>query len=326
MSCRTLWILSVFLAGCCGFVVEVRAQREHKTSAVAEFDARMLDEKVGRRADDLWKAEEWEIKNYLDPMQSNVRTRFGTVPMKRAPERWTNEHPRVPGAMIFGRNNRFLGVNPNDPSLRFKPLPPSGRSMSSVDPSEPSITVPEASSVNRPIQGDVPTAAGSVRQPVGFFERPGIIEPPPLVSGEQLMRSPSDQRWFRDLGRRPASPDLGAVAVGGDDAFRPEPSNTLERELPTGRTAVDSAASRRRFEQKLEGMLLGVPDVHFLSPVRVSFQGGIATVRGVVADRRHKIAAGNILLTDPRVHQVDNLISVVPTAPSRNPPPIEPKP
>lgn len=338
MSFRTFLTVLVL----CGGGVEAQAQREYKTPEAAEFDRKMFDEKIERQKEERRKAEDWEIRNYLDPMQSNVRTRFGTVPMRKTPGRPVNEHPRVPGAMIFGRNNRFLGINSEDPSLRIKPLPPGEQSLSPDSLSgQPRVVADTPSPANRPAEGDVPST-GPIRRPIGFFERPGILEPPPLVAEESLIRTPSEQRWFRDLGRRSEQPGLGgptdresplpaanaqAVAVGGEKMFRPPPEATGAA-VSTLRQqgAVDAATQRRHFEQKLEGMLLSDPGVHFLSPVRVSFQDGTVTVRGVVPDQRHKIAAGNVLLSDPAVRQVNNLISIVPLDPSQNPAPIEPNP
>lgn len=338
MKYRTFF--AVFVV--CVIGIDAQAQREYKTPEVAEFDRKMFEEKVERRKDELWRASDDEIKDYLDPVQSNVRTRFGVVPMRKTPERLMNEHPRVPGAMVFGRNNRFLGINPDDPSLRIKPLPTGERSLPSDNFSGQTLVVTEAASpANRPIQGDAPST-GPIQRPIGFFERPGIMEPPPLVSEESLIRTPSEQRWFRDLGRRSDQPGLGgladrdlplpphaqAVAVGGEEMLQRETSETSGASVSTIRqpTATDQAAQRRRFEQKLEGMLLSNPGVHFLSPVQVSFQNGIVTVRGVVPNQQHKVAAGNVLLSDPAIRQVNNLISIVPLDPSQNPAPIEPKP
>lgn len=99
------------------------------------------------------------------------------------------------------------------------------------------------------------------------------------------------------------------------------------RNLPVDRqfATKNQVEMIRRFEQKLEGMLLSHPSIHFLSPVQISFRNGVVSVRGVVPNKEHKIAAGNILLTDPAVKQVNNLISIVPADPAQITAPIEPK-
>ncbi|MDR2117413.1 MAG: BON domain-containing protein [Planctomycetaceae bacterium] len=133
-----------------------------------------------------------------------------------------------------------------------------------------------------------------------------------------------------------------AVTVGGELLQDQQTSQQTPQSIPQSQVSatetnlrtfpVDSQSaaknqfeSLRRFEQKLEGMLLSDPLIHFLSPVRVSFRNGVVSVRGIVPSKEHKIAAGNLLLKDPLVKQVNNLISIVPTDPTQIPPPIEPK-
>ena len=175
--------------------------------------------------------------------------------------------------------------------------------------------------VNIPRQADVADPRSlPIRRPVGFFQRPGVLEPDGVFEEPATLR---EQRWFRELGgSAAATPESGAgrgaVAVGGEETRGETP-------LRTTNSPPNSEQTRRKFEEKLEGMLLSSPNVHLLSPVQVSYRDGVAVVRGVVPNQTHKVAVGNILLSDPAVRQVNNMISVIPLDPSRNPLPVDPK-
>ncbi len=68
---------------------------------------------------------------------------------------------------------------------------------------------------------------------------------------------------------------------------------------------------QKAFREYLEAQLLRSPDVNPLSPVQVVYQDGVATVRGVVPTPAARAAAGYILLADPRVSRVNNLMTCV---------------
>ena len=178
-------------------------------------------------------------------------------------------------------------------------------------------------SVNVPLQADVADPRSPpIRRPVVFFQRPGVLERNGALD-EPSAQTLREQRWFRDPVRSEAgTPETGAgrgaIAVGGEETFRSAP---IAQPVPL--LAANPEQVRRKFEEKLEETLLSDPRVHFLSPVQISLNGNVATVRGIVPNQTHKIAVGNILLSDPAVRQVNNMISVVPLDPSKNPPPIE---
>lgn len=72
----------------------------------------------------------------------------------------------------------------------------------------------------------------------------------------------------------------------------------------------------QEIQENLELMLMRAPTVNPLSPIQVLFQGGKATVRGVVPADINRIEAGRILLTHPQVTTVDNRLTVLPTDPT----------
>jgi hypothetical protein len=77
-----------------------------------------------------------------------------------------------------------------------------------------------------------------------------------------------------------------------------------------------------RIEEQLELSLLQSPSVNLQSPVRVTLQNGIATVRGIVPTPQHRMQAGRLLLSNPAVNQVNNLM--VPLSDRTTPPePVE---
>lgn len=69
----------------------------------------------------------------------------------------------------------------------------------------------------------------------------------------------------------------------------------------------------QEIQEYLELMLLRSPMVNPLSPIQVLYDGGKATVRGIVPADINRLEAGRILLTDPRVSTVDNRLTVLPT-------------
>lgn len=299
------------------------------------------------------------IRNELDPFRGNVRSRLGMKSLDMLSSEVENRNPRISSGAVLGRGNRQLGIDRNAPSSRIKPLPslPShvveSTEQRSVAQRE---SVPSANTI-------APSASSSyspkpIQRPTGYFDRTdptSLIESPPLVDQENMMRTPIEQRWFRDLGGPPRSgsmerigrspepqegqiPENGgqAVSVGGpgmnrviqqrqsaESNFRIDPrQQVLENQQAA---LAQQVTNLRTFEQNLEAKLLGDPSVHLLSPVQVSFKNGIATVRGVVPSQQHKVAAGNLLLTDPVVKQVNNLMTTVPLDPAQIPAPIEPK-
>ena len=78
--------------------------------------------------------------------------------------------------------------------------------------------------------------------------------------------------------------------------------------FPRIRTAEDE---RQQFIEYLETQLLRSPDVNPLSPIQVSYVDGTVTVRGVVPTPNARLAAGKILLSNPQVKKVNNLMTYV---------------
>lgn len=76
------------------------------------------------------------------------------------------------------------------------------------------------------------------------------------------------------------------------------------------------------FQEYLELMLLRSPEVNPLSPIQVTYSRGVATIQGIVPTDKHKLAAGQILLSDSRVKAVDNRLSVMPSDPNAPLPPV----
>ena len=216
-------------------------------------------------------------------------------------------------------------------SLRFSRSPRLGAIDDvSPEPQRGSVSIQTPRTTTQPaivpVQPDIADPLSlPIRRPIGFYQRPGVLEPS-TVFDEPPTATQREQRWFRESGvLRGGIPEGGAGlgAVGGEEPLRSAPETQVGTIRTPSTLALNPEQSRRRLEERLEGMLLSDPNVHLLSPVRFSFNGGIVTVRGVVPNQTHKVAVGNILLSDPAVRQVNNMISVVPLDPSRNPPPIE---
>ena len=78
--------------------------------------------------------------------------------------------------------------------------------------------------------------------------------------------------------------------------------------FPPVRTEADDY---RMYIEYLEAQLLRNPDVNPLSPIQIDYQNGVATVRGVVPTPSARVAAGKILLADPNIRQVNNMLTFV---------------
>ncbi|MDR1964329.1 MAG: BON domain-containing protein [Planctomycetaceae bacterium] len=278
-------------------------------------------------------AQNTETENEWELLRTEVQTRMGKIRIGDIPDTIEFDHPRFYSDFKTGRFNRWLAPKLDAPNSRFRLVPeqiPEQKSpsdfLSAEKPDKPVV------SANIPAPADTSSPSQPLRRLPGFFERPGILDSTALP--EENRTKP---RWFRDPVSHSGLPGLNpkpqnlfggdAIAVGGEllqnqpAPNQPTPNSpnsqnsvteTNFRTDPVVRQTVTRNQSLRHFEQKLEGMLLSDPSVHFLSPVQISFQNGIVSVRGVVTNQESKIAAGKVLLTDPAVKQVNNLISVVP--------------
>ncbi|MDR2757570.1 MAG: BON domain-containing protein [Planctomycetaceae bacterium] len=296
-------------------------------------------------------------------LRTEVQTRLGKVRIDEIPDTIEFDHPRFYSDFKMGRFNTWLTFEPDAPNFRFRPIPEQKSQQSQYLPDVPPTekTNKRIVSANTVVSAD--TSTNSSTQPVhrlpGFFERSGIMDAA-MLPEESPIRTSTGSRWFRDIDRNNYSGLSGLsqrsrTDSGGNDYFNgnavmvggellqdpPIPQQTLPQKtqslvsatetgiqtVPADRQSAtkNQVETLRRFEQKLERMLLSHPSIHFLSPVQITFRNGVVTVRGVVPDKEHKIAAGNLLLTDPAVKQVNNLISVVPADPTQITAPIEPK-
>lgn len=72
------------------------------------------------------------------------------------------------------------------------------------------------------------------------------------------------------------------------------------------------------FIESLEARILQSPDVAPVSPIQIDCQNGVATIRGIVPTPKARVAAGNVLLADPRVRRVNNLLTFLRNDESEN--------
>ena len=85
---------------------------------------------------------------------------------------------------------------------------------------------------------------------------------------------------------------------------------SIETEIANVEAEMEKVhAKYEALEERLEELLLRSPEVNPLSPIQVTFGNGTATVRGVVPTPSARSAAGSILLADPRVAKVNNLLT-----------------
>ncbi len=99
---------------------------------------------------------------------------------------------------------------------------------------------------------------------------------------------------------------LSGVGLGG--ALAPQTDHGGAWSFPRLRTPEEM---EQIFIENLETQLLRSPDVNPLSPIQISVQNGVATVRGVVPTPSARVAAGKILLSNPGIVRVNNLMTYV---------------
>ena len=257
------------------------------------------------------------------------------------------------GGFIYSPDGAFLGINTNTPNSRFHSYweQPAGEMPSDTNAdllelrqyknsynaalaAEEAAANPEQRSAVRPTN-TIPERRAE--------ERSGIVEAFPErgigdAAAEQPFRSSGQAQevWMRGAPQAKNKPkdgfllapgayqspaqntpsagaapvDLGSRFVGGGLPAMPETQQAPAIPISAARSAADPNASVREY---LELMLLRSPTVNPLSPIQVTFDGGRATVRGIVPAETNRLEAGRILLTDPRVKTVDNKLTVLPT-------------
>jgi len=108
---------------------------------------------------------------------------------------------------------------------------------------------------------------------------------------------PDDPRWFRDLTPQPLQP----IAVGSPMSFGQGFGMT------TYSIPVDPVAER---EKQLEYALVQSPEISFYSSFQAKYEDGTVTITGLVGSSQQRQTAERILLTQPGVKNVQNLLAV----------------
>ncbi|MDR0869712.1 MAG: BON domain-containing protein [Planctomycetaceae bacterium] len=264
-----------------------------------------------------------------DPFSGEVQTRLGTFKKGEIPDTLQFQHPRLTFSSM-GAFNHWVGADPELKTSRFRStkLPPRllpsdflGENVDERETEENTVSNPPKTSSSGKTRN---TPSRPPAEP-NFFEQPGIVNVPATEDPAML---PGEKRWFRDIGgldkqnKKQTLFNGDAVSAGSELLNNANETGTPAAKINPGTAAVNNAAALRRFEQRLELALASNPAVQFLSPVRVSYQNGTATVQGVVPSQTQKVAAGSVLLRDPSVKQVNNLITVLPADPALAPKPI----
>ena len=142
----------------------------------------------------------------------------------------------------------------------------------------------------------------------------GVAPVPGSTVSDAWLRN--DQPFLDDPFLFDYSQQNGALFMGSDAVPRAGLGGAIDAQVGHGgawsfpklRTPEEM---EQIFIENLETQLLRSPDVNPLSPVQISVQNGIATVRGVVPTPRARVAAGKILLSNPEIIRVNNLMTCV---------------
>ena len=127
-------------------------------------------------------------------------------------------------------------------------------------------------------------------EPIGGADEFGVAEP-------------NGGRWIELDGRLRSEFAGASLAPIADPA-----ASSLDFPPPVRRSPEEE---RRSYQEYLTTRLLQTPEVNPLSPVSVEFRDGVATVRGIVPTPSAREAAGRVLLAEPDVRRVENLMSFV---------------
>ena len=132
-------------------------------------------------------------------------------------------------------------------------------------------------------------------------------ELPSVLSVRRFLTEHFDERELRgnDIWNEYVQSGGSNSPLGGSMEPSSIPTNAM---IPAPITPTPEQL-QKAFREYLEAQLLRSPDVNPLSPVQVSYQNGVVTVRGVVPTPSARAAAGYILLSDPRVSKVNNLMT-----------------
>jgi hypothetical protein len=258
-----------------------------------------------------------------------------------------NKNSRFPHHGIrFGPSGAILGVDRSAANSMFKPslLPQAGFEARNYYP-EPGRTTltPRPRPPRQPqnmqfAQGSpVPESelVGGQRLRPEQFQRDGRIPGrTPTPRQPTPPQRPSEEIWFRgapsESSRTTAEPNTPSAdpfygGAGMMGAARQPGGGTLRAPTPGAAQMTSSDRARGnppqtfyfqpqqqdrtgRIEEQLELSLLQSPSVNLQSPVRVTLQNGVATVRGIVPTAEHRMQAGRLLLSNPAVNQVNNLM------------------
>ena len=121
-----------------------------------------------------------------------------------------------------------------------------------------------------------------------------------FLNNEQAYSAGYDSSALQGYWNEPAALG-GAVGSFGDVGAIPLPPTRVMTEAET----------KAIIEEYFELQILRSPDVSPLSPIQVDFNNGVVTLRGVVPTPSARVAAGNLLLADPRVTKVNNMTTYV---------------
>jgi len=140
-------------------------------------------------------------------------------------------------------------------------------------------------------------------------EQQGANQPgasPLANSSNELQPIPGfdDPRWFRDL--TPPPQQLLRTAVGSPMSDVPMGFGQGDG-MSTYTIPVDPVAER---EKQLEYALAGSPEITFYSTFQAKFESGTVTVTGLVGSEQQRRTAERILLAQPGVKNVHNLLAV----------------
>lgn len=119
------------------------------------------------------------------------------------------------------------------------------------------------------------------------------------------------RRDMNDAASTEPSYDVGGTDMSFWGGALSLPDGNIGGAISFPRVAPTPEEAERAFREYLEAQLLRSPDVNPLSPVQVDYSDGVATIRGIVPNPSARLAAGKILLADPRVTRVNNLMTCV---------------
>lgn len=282
----------------------------------------------GGMADAQWSSVPYDkYGNQYKPSHLDTRGMFGarTFGETLRPETRNKMFPN--SGIVRGPSGNFMGRNQARPASMFRPnLTTDSELAAASRPAQIAEIVPQAQPLAEtepwPVPGIEPTTVpmdGDLGDTT-VIPRPAPGQPPIEPPESVWIRSPEANGASAQMpGVAPGAaegmpqgmvPMAGPAAGDGQPAAMDVPPEAIWMRAQPSAGPTLSAAENQRVALRLANLVVRSPSVRPVSPITVTYANGQATVSGMVADAHGRTMAAQLLLADPMVVKVRNLLQM----------------